>query len=672
VNKLLRYIRATAPANEAADVPDREYLDRFARNRDEAAFAALVGRYCGSVWAVCRRLLDREQDAEDTFQATFLTLARKAGSIRAGASLPAWLHQVARRVAANLRRDARRRADTEAEAASIRGGRSADLTWREGVAVLDEELARLPERYRAVLIVCCLDGRSRDEAASHLGWSEGQVKGRLERARELLRRRLERRGFGLAALLLAAGLAPPSLVASTVAAAVSFVAGSATPGVVSSKVALLAEGAVNDLVSPTFKLMAASLVAVALAGGGLLAYHMARPAADGGGAQMNDADEEAKAQHEAEVAAREAAAKAAKAKETPTFPTPAKRGEIKVDFEEVTITVRPSFRATRMPESVRVCGDGVCEYRIEERPARGNEPKWDPAYLKHTLTLEKLHRLEGLLKKADWLTAAPQATPQLHATRFGLTLKRNGETRTLTVEGEPSEPYKSLTAFFLGVAHQENLLYRLERLPAKERVEACRQIDSYARAEMGERYSKPPYEIDLRRYAPTFQRYVRDPFTHSKEELVPALRLFGHFKSEREREHIAALSNDREQNVRAAVAQALGALGGKESVPVLRRMVRGSSEAAWQLVRLGPVAVPTVVEVIEAGTDPTDEREPGFLDYERLIRAYIDHWEQLPGPVDPRVLAAVRKSMAAPKVKAYRTEYHKKLLDLASRPSPPK
>jgi DNA-directed RNA polymerase specialized sigma24 family protein len=114
VNQLLRYIRAVVAAHEPADVPDRDFLARFAQDRDEAAFAALVGRYGESVWSVCRRLVDREHDAEDAFQATFLTLARKAGSIRGGDALPAWLYGVARRIAANLRRDARRRADTEA------------------------------------------------------------------------------------------------------------------------------------------------------------------------------------------------------------------------------------------------------------------------------------------------------------------------------------------------------------------------------------------------------------------------------------------------------------------------------------------------------------------------------------------------------------------------------
>jgi RNA polymerase sigma factor (sigma-70 family) len=675
VNDLLHYIRGVAPAS--ADVPDREYLDRFARNRDESAFAALVGRYGASVWSVCRRLVDRDQDAEDAFQATFLTLARKAGSIRGRGSLPAWLHGVARRIAANLRRDARRRAAREADAAQPSRCENTDLTWQQGLAVLDEELARLPQRYRTVLIACCLDGRSRDEVAAHLGWSDGQVKGRLERARQTLRRRLERRGFDLAALLLAAtvsrsgaaGLsgAPAGLVATTVAAATA-----TAPGAISSNVRALSEGAVHAMFIQKLKVPAV-LLTIALASGGLLTYRLALGAAS---AQVSEADkaaaaEAARAKAEREEAERKAAAiKAARAKETPTFPTPAKAADIKVDFEEASLSIRPSFLAPQQPHSIRIRGDGICEYRIEERPARGGAPRWDPAYLEHKLPLERLRRLEGLLKKTAWLSAPGHAgrADHLHPTNYVLKVKRKGQTLTVTMDGEKPEPYRSVVSFFHGIALQENLVYRLERLPGREQYAACAEIDRYVQAERGGPFAKPLYEVDLRRYAPTFRRYVRDPFDRSKEELVPALRLLGHLRLASEREHIVTLANDRDSYVRAAVAEALGALGGKESVAVLRRMLRSTSEAAWQLVRLGPLAVPTIVEVIEGASTRTSAREPGALDHQRLIRGYIDHWDKVPKPIDPRVLAAVRKSMASPRGKGPSTEYHKKLLELASRP----
>jgi len=194
-----RFLRAAAGS-------DQDLLDRYVRNRDEQAFEALVRRYGTGVWAACVRLAGR--DAEDAFQAVFLLLSRKAETVTG--SLPAWLHTATRRVAATIRRADRRRATTERVAAHPDLASSPDPTLREGLALLDEELARLPERYRAVLVVCCLEGRSRDEAAAQLGWSEGQVKGRLERARELLRTRLARRGVALGALLLAAAVTGPT------------------------------------------------------------------------------------------------------------------------------------------------------------------------------------------------------------------------------------------------------------------------------------------------------------------------------------------------------------------------------------------------------------------------------------------------------------------------------
>src|SRR6516165_6844759 len=166
---LLRFLRAVAQDG----VTDRDLLDRFTRTRDEDAFALIVQRYSPGVWAACQRLAGH--DAEDAFQAVFLTLARKASSVRG--SLPAWLHGVVRRVAANLRKHARRRTALEMTAARPDEVRPEDVSQRETLALLDEELARLPESYRAVLIVCCLEGRSRDDAATQLGWSEGQVKG---------------------------------------------------------------------------------------------------------------------------------------------------------------------------------------------------------------------------------------------------------------------------------------------------------------------------------------------------------------------------------------------------------------------------------------------------------------------------------------------------------------
>src|SRR5262249_22653601 len=286
----------------------------------------------------------------------------------------------------------------------------------------------------------------------------------------------------------------------------------------------------------------------------------------------------------------------------------------------------------------------------------------------HEMGLERLRRLEGLLKKTDWLAAPHQKRPVLHPTKYSLTLKRAGQTRTVDIEGDLAEPYAALVSFFRDIAEQEHLVYRLQLGSAKGSYQACAQIEHYVLAVQGGRYAKPPAELDLARYVPACQLFVRDAYRHSREEVAPGVRLLGHLRVESDREYIAALANDRDMNVRIAVAEALGALGGNESVPVLRRMIHSTSEAAWELIKLGPLAIPTIVEVIGSGTDPFNERKPGFLDYEKVIRAYIDHWDAAPKPLDPRVLEAVKKSMAVPKIKAHRIQYHKKLLELAEPP----
>jgi RNA polymerase sigma factor (sigma-70 family) len=261
---VLRLLRAVAGS-------DRDLLTRYARDRDEEVFAALLRRYCHSVWAACVRLAGRE--AEDAFQVVFLTLSRRAGTVTG--SLPAWLHAVTRRVAANFRRDARRRDAIEWAAARPDVALPADPSLREGLALLDEELARLPERYRAVVIVCCLEGRSRGETAAQLGWTEGQVKGRLERAREMLRTRLARRGVELGGVLLATTVCRP-------APAVSSVLTGPSPAVLS-----LTDGVIHATTVQKLKVVVAVLVTVAVAAGGVLAYRSGGTEADRGERREN-------------------------------------------------------------------------------------------------------------------------------------------------------------------------------------------------------------------------------------------------------------------------------------------------------------------------------------------------------------------------------------------------
>src|SRR5689334_4110325 len=182
---------------------DGELLARFARQRDENAFTALVQRHGGLVLGVARRHLPDRQQAEDVFQATFLALARQSPRLGRPPSLVHWLYTVALRQARKARLAAARRAARHARLTPP--PRPADplaaVSGRELVAVIDEELARLPAAYRLPLLLCGLHGLARDEVARRLGWSAGAVKGRLERGRELLRGRLTKRGLTVPAVL---------------------------------------------------------------------------------------------------------------------------------------------------------------------------------------------------------------------------------------------------------------------------------------------------------------------------------------------------------------------------------------------------------------------------------------------------------------------------------------
>jgi RNA polymerase sigma factor (sigma-70 family) len=269
---VLRHLRGLA-ARPASGADDRQLLERFAAARDETAFEALLRRHGPMVLGVCRRLLRDPNDADDAFQATFLMLACKADAITQRESVGGWLHQVAYTTALKAKAGAAARQRHESRA----GGRLPvdpldEVTGRELLAVLDEELARLPGRHRAPLVLCYLEGKTRDEAAQQLGCPLGTLKRRLEEARACLRVRLERRGLTLPAALLATGAmsaaVPKALAATTAKAATGKAAA------VSAPVAGLLHGSLRALTMGRLKTVGAVLLAVALAaaGTGLLAY----------------------------------------------------------------------------------------------------------------------------------------------------------------------------------------------------------------------------------------------------------------------------------------------------------------------------------------------------------------------------------------------------------------
>jgi len=195
---VLGHIRKMVAVQSLKQLSDRELLRRFVDRHDEPAFAALVKRHGPMVLSVCQRVLHCGQDAEDACQATFLVLARKAGSDRWRDSIANWLYGVARRLSLKARSAAARRQVVEQGTRPKRlEDPLADITARELQTLLDQELTRLPEKYRAPILLCCLEGHARDEAAHLLNWPLQTLKSRLEQAREILRRRLTRRGLSL-------------------------------------------------------------------------------------------------------------------------------------------------------------------------------------------------------------------------------------------------------------------------------------------------------------------------------------------------------------------------------------------------------------------------------------------------------------------------------------------
>src|SRR5262245_59291090 len=195
---LLRHLRREDHPPSAPD--DAELLERFVRGHDEAAFELLVRRYGAMVYNVCRRVLRDDHDAEDAFQASFLILARKAASLGRREALPGWLYRVALRVA--LRARARVPALVGAEFPEPAAEDPDSVLWQDLKSVLDEEVGRLPEKYRLPVVLCYLSGLSTDEAACRIGVPRGTVLSRLAWARERLRGRLARRGVALSAALL--------------------------------------------------------------------------------------------------------------------------------------------------------------------------------------------------------------------------------------------------------------------------------------------------------------------------------------------------------------------------------------------------------------------------------------------------------------------------------------
>jgi RNA polymerase sigma factor (sigma-70 family) len=269
---LLRHLQQATAGGCARQWTDQQLLDDFAARRSEAAFSALVSRHGPMVLRAIRRVLRHEQDAEDAFQATFLVLARNAGSIRKREAVASWLHGVAYRTAMKAKRGAARRRNHEARLRAVAPPAAAGPSWDEVQAVLDEEVQQLAACFREAFVLCVLEGKSGAEAAAELGCKEGTVKSRVNRARRALQRQLERRGIKLAALLAALSVAesagraavPASLARATIRFGPLVAAGEPAAGAIPSHVAALATGVTRAMFTRKLKVATAVLLAVGL------------------------------------------------------------------------------------------------------------------------------------------------------------------------------------------------------------------------------------------------------------------------------------------------------------------------------------------------------------------------------------------------------------------------
>jgi RNA polymerase sigma factor (sigma-70 family) len=269
-----RQIQALYGAGSVAGLGDGPLLERFATLPGEAAesaFAALVTRHGPMVWRVCRRVLHDEHDAQDAFQATWLVLVRKAGSLRDRDSVGNWLFGVASRVALDIRAASSRRRLHEGQYAEGRSlmAPAEDRDGHDLGPLLHEELRCLPERYRTPIVLCYLEGLTHEQAALHLGRPVGTVRSRLARGRERLRLGLARRGVvlpaaGLIAILGrdASAAVPPPLVHATIQGAtrLALIQSTTTGALFSARAILLSQGALHAMFWNQLKTVGAAIV----------------------------------------------------------------------------------------------------------------------------------------------------------------------------------------------------------------------------------------------------------------------------------------------------------------------------------------------------------------------------------------------------------------------------
>ncbi len=374
---VIRHLRRAALLQEGSGPTDEHLLGLFLAHRDEAAFEVLMRRHGPMVLGVCRRVLRNAHDAEDAFQATFLVLVRKAGSLRSRGLLANWLYGVAHRTAMKARAMNAKRRTKESRAGDMPCSKSSRDD--ELLEQLDHELSRLPEKYRVPVILCELEGKNRKEAACLLGIPEGTLSWRLAQAKKMLARRLSPYGTVALMALFSENATSACLTTSLRTSTLKSVL---VAGTASAKVLALTEGVMKAMLLSKLKMTMCAGALMVLAGVGAtgLSYR-------------------ATAEEPKRVEYRKVYASSAD-----TRPTPDDLEALRLEIESLRKELRATKERVKVLEEANRRND--TRSRAVETPQRAQKPQ----------ALNKdLHRLSDLLKNEKSLTGIEEALRQLLA-----------------------------------------------------------------------------------------------------------------------------------------------------------------------------------------------------------------------------------------------------------------
>lgn len=350
------------------------------------------------------------------------------------------------------------------------------------------------------------------------------------------------------------------------------------------------------------------------------------------------------------------------ARYTPPPLIPGRALDADITFDRIDVVIEQVMGRGQSPY-ISIARSGSYLYKLDTVKLGGKERAG--ANIVHRLPESRMKDLQRLLEETKWLTAAGHEGPALHtdAATMTIALTRQGKLTTVVLEGQRPAPYDALQRFFDDLDWQEDLFYRLTRLP-EEAASANYELQVSVESALGRPGRAGLHHvIQFDRFYEFFKGKLDRWYVGNTQELQVAVDLTVLLEKVEQADAVSRLRFDRDLNLRSNVARALPILYGDKAIPFLVDMIESTAEARIALIRLGDVAVPTIASIIE----PDEGRE--FSRAVALIRAYIDNWKTLPGPIDVRVIGALQANMQLENVRD-RMSYHKELLKLAGVPEP--